>query len=91
MGDTSIIIAFLIGLGMFLFILSFAIMQYDRATKRSAFSKNLHDEWLFKDFYLKTYSALFGYKDPNEVAIKMGIKIEDYYKKLPSFTHYSKA
>lgn len=80
MGDTSIIIAFLIGLGMFLFIMSFAIMQYDRATKRSAFSKNLHDEWLFKDFYLKTYSALFGYKDPNEVAIKMGIKIEDYYK-----------
>jgi Flp pilus assembly protein TadB len=69
MGDTSIIIAFLIGLGMFLFIMSFAIMQYDRATKRSAFSKNL-----------KTYSALFGYKDPNEVAIKMGIKIEDYYK-----------
>ena len=66
MGDTSIIIAFLIGLGMFLFIMSFAIMQYDRATKRSAFSKNLHDEWLFKD--------------PNEVAIKMGIKIEDYYK-----------
>lgn len=49
MGDTSIIIAFLIGLGMFLFIMSFAIMQYDRATKRSAFSKNLHDEWLFKD------------------------------------------
>ena len=80
MGNTSIIIAFLIGLGMFLFIISFAIMQYDRATKRSAFSKNLHDEWLFKDFYLKTYSALFGYKDPNEVAIKMGIKIEDYYK-----------
>lgn len=80
MGDTSIIIAFLIGLGMFLFIMSFAVMQYDRATKRSAFSKNLHDEWLFKDFYLKTYSALFGYKDPNEVAIKMGIKIEDYYK-----------
>ena len=32
MGDTSIIIAFLIGLGMFLFIMSFAIMQYDRAT-----------------------------------------------------------
>ena len=80
MGDTSIIIAFLIGLGMFLVIMLFAIMQYDRATKRSAFSKNLHDEWLFKDFYLKTYSALFGYKDPNEVAIKMGIKIEDYYK-----------
>ena len=45
MGDTSIIIAFLIGLGMFLFIMSFAVMQYDRATKRSAFSKNLHDEW----------------------------------------------
>lgn len=80
MGDISFIIAFLIGLGMFLFIISFAIIQYDRETKRNAFAKNQHDEWLFKDFYLKTYSALFGYKDPNEVAIKMGIKIEDYYK-----------
>lgn len=35
---------------------------------------------LFDDFYLKLYSAFFDDQDPDDVAIKLGIKIEDYYK-----------
>lgn len=35
---------------------------------------------LFDDFYLKIYSAFFDEQDPDDVAMKLGIKIENYYK-----------
>ena len=35
---------------------------------------------MFSDFYLKLYSAFFEDQDPDEVAVKLGIAVEEYYK-----------
>ena len=55
-------------------------MQYSKSNKHSVYGKNNPDDWLFHNFYLKVYSAFFGIKEPEDVAIKLGINIEKYYK-----------
>lgn len=73
-------ISLMIGISIFLFILLFVTIQYDKILKRSRYGKEHPEDWLFHNFYLKVYSALWGTRNPDEVAVKLGIKIEQYYQ-----------
>lgn len=77
MNKNAFIVAILIAFAVFVIIIAVASIQYQKAINMSRSSKD--NEWLFHDFYLKVYSAIFGYKDPDEVALMIGIKIEKYY------------
>lgn len=68
------------GAAILIFIIFLTAMQYSKSNKHSVYGKNNPDDWLFHNFYLKVYSAFFGIKEPEDVAIKLGINIEKYYK-----------
>ena len=70
----------MIGIAIFLFILAFATIQYNKLLKRTRYGKEHPEDWLFHDFYLKVYSGFWGAKKPDEVAVKLGIKIDQYYQ-----------
>lgn len=70
----------MIGIAIFLFILAFATIQYNKLLKRTRYGKEHPEDWLFHDFYLKVYSGFWGAKNPDEVAVKLGIKIDQYYQ-----------
>lgn len=71
---------FMIGTAIFLFIISFATIQYNKLLLRTRYGKEHPNDWLFHEFYLKVYSAIWGSKNPDEVAVKLGIDIEKYYQ-----------
>lgn len=80
MKNEAIFISLCIGSAILLFAVFLVAFQYTKSNKNSVFEKNNPDDWLFHDFYLKVYSALFGRKEPEDVAGKVGINIEKYYK-----------
>lgn len=70
----------MIGISIFLFILTFATIQYNKLLKKTRYGKEHPDDWLFHNFYLKVFNAFWGNKNPDEVAVKLGIKTEKYYR-----------
>lgn len=80
MQNESIFIAIVIGLTIFLSIIMISVLVYESSQKNTRYMRENPSEWLFHNFSKKLYEALYGEKDPTEVAIKLGIKIEDYYK-----------
>ena len=80
MKDQLLFISYVTGLTIFLFVIFFAAIQYNKSLKRSRRGKEQKDEWLFHDFYLKVYSAIFQNTDADEAAVKIGINVEKYYK-----------
>ena len=71
---------FMIGTDIFLFIIAFATIQYNKLLLRTRYGKEHPNDWLFHEFYLKVYSAIWGSKNPDAVAVKLGIDIEKYYQ-----------
>lgn len=71
---------FMIGTAIFLFIIAFATIQYNKLLLRTRYGKEHPNDWLFHEFYLKVYSAIWGSKNPDAVAVKLGIDIEKYYQ-----------
>ena len=80
MQKQALFISLCMGAAILIFIIFLTAMQYSKSTKHSVYGKNNPDDWLFHNFYLKVYSAFFGIKEPEDVAIKLGINIEKYYK-----------
>jgi len=80
MDSNLLLISLLVGGSLFSFIIFFASYAYDKEMMNTQTVKKDPEEWLFHNFYLKTYNALYGYQNPEEVAIKLGIKVEDYYR-----------
>lgn len=80
MQKQALFISLCMGAAILIFIIFLTAMQYSKSNKHSVYGKNNPDDWLFHDFYLKVYSAFFGIKEPEDVAIKLGINIEKYYK-----------
>lgn len=80
MQKQALFISLCMGAAILIFIIFLTAMQYSKSNKHSVYGKNNPDDWLFHNFYLKVYSAFFGIKEPEEVAIKLGINIEKYYK-----------
>lgn len=76
----AFIISIIIGTAVFLLIIAAASLQYDKLNAHTRFGRLNPDDWLFHDFYLKVYGALFGNRDQDEIAVKLGINIEKYYK-----------
>lgn len=74
-------IAVITAAALFLIILGIMLVMYrNSATKRkSTRMKGYKNTWLFHDFYIKVYNAFFTGKDPDELGVKMGIKVEEYY------------
>ena len=70
----------MIGISIFLFILTFATIQYNKLLKKTRYGKEHPDDWLFHNFYLKVFNAFWGNQNPDEVAVKLGIKTEKYYR-----------
>lgn len=73
-------ISILFGVSAFLFIVSLASIIYSKRIKRMRQSKNNPNEWLLYNLSYKLYSAIFGKSDPDKVAMKIGVKLEEYYK-----------
>lgn len=80
MQKQALFISLCMGAAILIFIIFLTAMQYSKLNKHSVYGKNNPDDWLFHNFYLKVYSAFFGIKEPEDVAIKLGINIEKYYK-----------
>lgn len=80
MQKQALFISLCMGTTILIFIIFLTAMQYSKSNKHSVYGKNNPDDWLFHNFYLKVYSAFFGIKEPEDVAIKLGINIEKYYK-----------
>lgn len=80
MQKQALFISLCMGVAILIFIIFLTAMQYSKSNKHSVYGKNNPDDWLFHNFYLKVYSAFFGIKEPEDVAIKLGINIEKYYK-----------
>lgn len=80
MKNEAILISLCLGLAILLFAVFITAFLYSKSNKNSVFEKNNPDDWLFHNFYLKVYSALFGRSEPEDVAGKVGINIEKYYK-----------
>lgn len=80
MQKQALFISLCMGAAILIFIIFLTAMQYSKSNKHSVYGKNNPDDWLFHNFYLKVYSAFFGIKEPEDVAIKLGINIEKYYK-----------
>ena len=80
MQKQALFISLCMGAAILIFIIFLTAMQYSKSKKHYVYGKNNPDDWLFHNFYLKVYSAFFGIKEPEDVAIKLGINIEKYYK-----------
>lgn len=80
MQKQALFISLCMGAAILIFIIFLTAIQYSKSNKHSVYGKNNPDDWLFHNFYLKVYSAFFGIKEPEDVAIKLGINIEKYYK-----------
>ena len=80
MQKQALFISLCMGAAILIFIIFLTAMQYSKSNKHSVYVKNNPDDWLFHNFYLKVYSAFFGIKEPEDVAIKLGLNIEKYYK-----------
>ena len=80
MQKQALFISLCMGAAILIFIIFLTAIQYSKSNKHSVYGKNNPDDWLFHNFYLKAYSAFFGIKEPEDVAIKLGINIEKYYK-----------
>lgn len=80
MQKQALFISLCMGAAILIFIIYLTAMQYSKSNKHSVYGKNNPDDWLFHNFYLKVYSAFFSIKEPEDVAIKLGINIEKYYK-----------
>jgi len=73
-------ISILFCVAAFLFIISLASIIYGKQIKRTRQSKNNPNEWLLYNLSNKLYSAIFGKSDPDKIAMKLGVKLEEYYK-----------
>lgn len=72
-------IALIIAILVALLIIAAGLIAASFIYKKSSDKSGQGSGSLAKDFHLILYSALFGSKDPDEVAEKLGIKPEDYY------------
>ena len=75
-----IFISVLLGIAVFLFMIVFVAILYSNSMKRTRYAKENPKDWLFYKFNDKLYGAFWGRKDEDEVAVKLGIKVENYYK-----------
>lgn len=78
MNKDALMASVIIGTAIFMIVIAAAAVQYQKTVQSPRKGKS--DEWLFHDFYLKVYGAVFGMKDPDVIALKIGINIEKYYK-----------
>ena len=78
-GNASVV-AVLIAIAIASIAILLLAVAYKRDAKKMAKRGEQPDESLFNEFYKKLYSAFFDDQDPDEVAVKIGVSIEEYYK-----------
>ena len=71
---------FMIGTAIFLFIIAFATIQYNKLLLRTRYGKEHPNDWLFHEFYLKVYSAIWGSKNPDAVAVNLVLILKNIIK-----------
>ena len=71
-------ISILVGLTIFLFIFLFSELIYQSRIKNTIEKKRNPNEWLFYRLGDKIYNALFGKRYPEDVAVKLGIDVDEY-------------
>ena len=76
--NQPILIAILAGLTIFFFILLVSIWVYQTKIRNTRQQRENPNEWLLYRFGDKLYDVFFGTKYPEDVAVKMGINIEEY-------------
>lgn len=86
MTNNALFVSILTGLAVFLIIILIASVQYNRSNARLRSGRKNPNDWLFHNFSRKLYGALFGRDDPDDVALRLGVNIERYYKSC-SLTH----
>lgn len=76
----ALFVSILVGFAIFMVIILIASVQYNINNNRMRSGRKNPEDWLFHNFSLRLYSALFGWADEDTVAMKIGINIERYYK-----------
>ena len=79
MKNSSLFLAFLFGLTIFLLIIGISALIYQNNIKNTKYFKYNTDDWFFNKFGNKLYNALFGINDAEDIALKLGIEVEEYY------------
>ena len=74
------LISIVVGVAIFLIILAISTLIYQSNIKNTRYYKEHPDDWFFYKFSDKVFNALFGITEPEDVAIKLGIDVEEYYK-----------
>lgn len=80
MKNQALAVSILFGIAILFLILYFGAVQYNKINQKTRYGKEHPNDWLFHQFHYKVYGACFGVRDPNEVAVKLGIEIEKYYQ-----------
>ena len=80
MSNQAVFISVMLGAAIFISVIGIFSLVYQCNTKTSRKVKENPSEWLFYNFRHKAYLAFFGEKDSDEVALRFGIKIEQYHK-----------
>lgn len=79
MKNQSLFLAFIFGLTIFLMVVGIAALIYQSNIKNTKYYKDNPDDWFFNKFGSKLYNALFGLKEAEDIALKLGIEVEEYY------------
>lgn len=80
MNKFALFISAAAGTAFFLLFAAIAAVQYKRSARKRRLGGGKENDWLFHDLHRKAYGALFGYKDPDAVALRLGIDAEKYYR-----------
>lgn len=80
MQKQALLLAIIVGVAIFLIILAISTVIYQNNIKNTRFYKEHPDDWFFYRFSDKVFNALFGITEPEDVALKLGIDVEEYYK-----------
>ncbi len=79
MQEQLLLLSIIIGIAIFLIIISIAAIIYQNRIKYTRAYRENPDEWFFYKFSIKLYNALFGITEPEDIALKLGIDVKDYY------------
>lgn len=80
LNNEPLFISVMIGIFLFLILLFTASVIYNSYHKNTRFFKDNPDEWLLHGFHKKIYSAFFRNQEADEIAVRLGLNMEEYHK-----------
>ena len=80
MQNEALFLSIVAGVAIFLFIIGISAVIYQNNIKFTRFYKENPEDWFFYKFNSKIYEAIFGFNDPEDIALKLNIDVKEYYE-----------